>query len=695
MPLQKILLKPGVNRENTRYTNEGGWFESDKIRFRQGTPEKIGGWTQYAGGLFTGVCRSLWNWITLAGQNLVGVGTNLRFYIEQGGSFYDITPVRETAVLTNPFATIDTSTTVTVTDAAHGCNTGDTVIFSGGTAVGGITISGEYVVSVTGVNAYTITAASPATSTTTGGGTVTAQYLVHVGPPYQIPQVGWGAGAWGIGTWGVGDTSNTASLQIWNQYNFGQNLLFGPRGGGIYYWDAAIGISPIQITITIASPGVVTIPTGFSFLNGTVLQLTTSGALPTGLSVGTVYFVVNSTGTTFNLATSAGGTPIVTSGSQSGNQFVSPRGINSAAIGDAYTPVIQNYIIVSDASRFVIVFGTNDPDAEDPNAIDPMLIRWSQQEDPFVWQPLATNQAGSARLSHGSKIITAIQTRQEIVVFTDQSLYSLQYLGPPFVWGTQLLGDNISVMGPNAATLASGIVYWMGRDKFYIYDGRVQTLNCDLRKYIFQDINAGQNEQICCGTNEGFNEVWWFYCSLNSTEINKYVVYNYVENVWYYGSMARTAWLDSGLSDYPIAATYGYRLVQHEDGTDDNESGTPVAFESFISSAEFDIGDGHNYAFVWRVLPDLTFAGSSAGASPEMTMTLYPMQNSGSGTGVPAAAAIDKLTGVQYLITEGFTGQIYTRLRGRQMILKVSSSTLGTAWQLGAPRIDIRQDGRR
>jgi hypothetical protein len=695
MPLQKILLKPGVNRENTRYTNEGGWFESDKIRFRQGTPEKIGGWTQYAGGVFTGVCRSLWNWITLASQNLVGVGTNLRFYIEQGGSFYDITPVRETVVLTNPFGTTDTSTTVIVTDAAHGCGTGDTVIFSGGTAVGGITISGEYVVSVTGLNTYTITAASPATSTATGGGTVTTQYLTNIGPPYQIPQVGWGAGAWGAGTWGVGDTSNTASLQIWNQYNFGQNLLFGPRGGGIYYWDAEVGIAPIQITITIASPGVVTIPTGFTFLNGTVLQLTTSGALPTGLSVGTVYFVVNSTGTTFNLATSAGGTPIVTSGSQSGTQFVSPRGINLASIGGAYTPVIQNYIIVSDASRFVIVFGTNDPNAEDPNAIDPMLIRWSQQEDPFVWEPLATNQAGSARLSHGSKIITAIQTRQEIVVFTDQALYSLQYLGPPFVWGTQLLGDNISIIGPNAATLASGIVYWMGRDKFYIYDGRVQTLNCDLRKYIFQDIDAQQNEQICCGTNEGFNEVWWFYCSLGSTEINKYVVYNYVENVWYYGSMARTAWLDTGLSDYPIAATYNYKLVQHEDGTDDNETGTPVAFESFISSAEFDIGDGHNFAFVWRVLPDLTFAGSSAGASPEMTMTLYPMQNSGSGTGVPAAAAIDKLTGVEYLITEGFTGQIYTRLRGRQMILKVSSSTLGTAWQLGAPRIDIRQDGRR
>jgi hypothetical protein len=694
MPLQKILFKPGVNRENTRYTTEGGWYDSEKIRFRQGTPEKIGGWTQYAAGVFTGVCRSLWNWVTLASETLIGVGTNLRFYIGQGGSFYDITPVRSTVTLTNPFATVNTSTTVTVTDADHGCVNGSTVIFSGGSAVGGITITGEYVVTVTSLNAYTITAASPATSTASGGGTVTTQYLTNVGPDYQVPQVGWGAGTWGQGTWGIGGTG-ISSLQIWNQYNFGQNLLFGPRGGGIYYWDAQLGVSPIQVTITIAAPGVVSLPTGFSFLDGTVIQFTTTGALPTGLSVGTTYFVVSSTGSTFSLALTAGGAPITTSGSQSGVQSISARGINLTTVGDAYTPVVQNYIIVSDASRFVLVFGTNDPDAEDPNAIDPMLIRWSQQEDPFVWQPLATNQAGSARLSHGSEIVTALQTRQEIVVFTDQSLYSLQYLGPPFVWGTQLLGDNISIMGPNAATLASGIVYWMGRDKFYVYDGRVQTLNCDLRKYIFQDINLQQNQQIFASTNEGFNEVWWFYCSANSTTVDKYVIFNYLENVWYYGSMARTAWLDSGILDYPIAATYNYRIVQHEDGNDDNETGTPVAFESYISSSEFDIGDGHNFAFVWRVLPDLTFSGSTGNVTPEMTMTLYPLVNSGSGTGVPAAAAIDELTGAQYVITEGFTGQIYTRVRGRQMILKVQSSTLGTSWQLGAPRIDIRQDGRR
>jgi hypothetical protein len=322
-----------------------------------------------------------------------------------------------------------------------------------------------------------------------------------------------------------------------------------------------------------------------------------------------------------------------------------------------------------------------------------MLIRWSDQEDPYVWTPAITNQAGSVTLSHGSEIITAIQTRQEILVFTDTSLYSLQYLGPPFVWGTQLLGDNTSIAGPNAAALASGVVYWMGVDKFYKYDGRVQTLNCDLRRYIFQDFNVLQNQQVYASTNEGFNEVWWFYCSASSNEVDRYVIYNYVENIWYYGNMARTAWLDSGLLSYPIAATYNGKIVQHEDGVDDVETGTSVPIAANISSSEFDINDGHNLGFVWRVLPDLTFSGSSSSPTPQVTMTLYPMQNSGSGTGNSAAASVIK--GSSYVITEEFTGQIYTRARGRQMIFKLASTQLGTTWQLGAPRIDIRPDGRR
>jgi hypothetical protein len=292
--------------------------------------------------------------------------------------------------------------------------------------------------------------------------------------------------------------------------------------------------------------------------------------------------------------------------------------------------------------------------------------------------------------------VTSVQTRQEIVIFTDSSLYSLQYLGPPFVWGSQLLGDNVSIVGPNAAVIASGIIYWMGVDKFYLYDGRVQTLNCDLRKFVFSDFNADQNEQVFAGTNEGFNEVWWFYCSANSTAVDKYVVFNYLENAWYYGTLARTAWLDSGLIQFPIAATYLNNIVNHEDGVDDAATATPAPINAYISSAEFDIGDGHNFGFVWRMLPDLTFSSSvnsPTGAVPTLTMTLYGLQNSGSGATSSASGSV--LKGSTYVITEEFTGQLYTRLRGRQMIFKIESNQVGTAWQIGAPRIDIRQDGRR
>jgi hypothetical protein len=345
-----------------------------------------------------------------------------------------------------------------------------------------------------------------------------------------------------------------------------------------------------------------------------------------------------------------------------------------------------------------MVFGTND---YGQSTIDPMLIRWSGQNDPYNWTPDATNQAGFTRLSHGSQIVTTVQTRQEIVVITDSSVYSLQYLGPPYVWAPQLLGDNISIMSPNSATIASGIVYWMGIDKFYYYDGRVQTLNCDLRRYVFQDINLNQNEQVFCSTNEGFNEVWWFYCSADSTSIDKYVVFNYFEKVWYYGTMSRTAWLDSGLQNFPIAATYDNtaaqgNLVYHEDGLDDNSTATTAPINAYIASSEFDIGDGHNFGFVWRILPDLTFqdsVNSPTGVVPTVTMELYGLANSGSGVTSDASQPVTK--GSTYYITEEFTGQIFTRFRGRQMIFKISSNQIGTAWQLGAPRIDIRPDGRR
>ena len=330
-----------------------------------------------------------------------------------------------------------------------------------------------------------------------------------------------------------------------------------------------------------------------------------------------------------------------------------------------------------------------------------MLIRWSDQESVTQWTPASTNQSGFLRLSHGSSIAGTLQNRQEILVWTDAAMYSMQFLGYPQVWGTQLLADNISIIGPNAMALASGVVYWMGSDKFYMYDGRVQTLQCDLRSYIYSDINLSQADQCFASTNEGFNEVWFFYCSSGSTTVDRYVVFNYLEQAWYYGTMARTAWLDSGLRPNPVAATYSNNLVNHEVGVDDNTTATPAAINAYITSAQFDIGDGHNMAFVWRILPDLTFANSVPGSNPQLTMTLQPLANSGSGYTVPASVAgtavgaINGEPAATAIAVDQFTGQVLVRVRGRQMSMKIESNKLGTDWQMGSPRIDIRPDGRR
>jgi hypothetical protein len=697
MPLQKILFKPGVNKENTRYTTEGGWYEADKVRFRQGNPEVIGGWQPFSTTTFQGVCRSLWNWVLLDGRNIIGVGTNFKFYLESGGVYFDITPIRDTVVLTNPFNTTLNSTTVLVTDAAHGCVTGDFVTFSGATSVGGLTINGEFQITVVTINTYNITATSQATSTAgPGGGTVTAAYQVNVGPATEVPLVGWGAGGWGGGTWGNGAASPSA-MRLWNQINYGEDLVYSPRGGGLYYWEAptlttrGVLLNSLggTVSFTNASPTVVT--STILYTEGAALQFS-GGSLPTGVSAATTYYVFQVNGLTFNLLD---GTGAVVNTSSSGTGAVS-------LIVDV--PTILNNLIVSDTSRFVITFGCNDyprPENSYTSTLDPMLIRWSAQDDIYNWTPDPTNQAGFIRISHGSEIITTVQTRQEIIVFTDSAVYSLQYLGPPYVWVPQLLGDNVSIMSPNAAVIASGIVYWMGVDKFYSYDGRVQTLNCDLRRFVFGDLNQAQALQVFAGTNEGFNEVWWFYCSANSTAIDRYVIYNYQEKIWYYGTMSRTAWLDSGLQSVPIAAnyfsnTFTGNLINHETGLNDNTTGTAVAIDAYISSSEFDIGDGHNFGFVWRVLPDLTFENAEntpTGIPASVNMTLFGLANSGSGVTSTATQPVAKSS--TYVITEQFTGTIFTRMRGRQMIFKISSNQVNTCWQLGAPRIDIRPDGRR
>ncbi len=618
MPLQKLSFKPGVNRENSRYTSEGGWYECDKVRFRQGTPEKIGGWERISSETFLGLCRKLFAWITLTGQKLLGVGTNLKYYIEKGGSYYDITPLRATVSLTNPFTTVSGSAVVTVADAAGGYIDGDFVTFSGGSAIGGITITGEFQITKdTSANTYTITFTSAASSSVSGGGgSVTAKYQINVGPETWAPLVGWGAGTWGASTWGVGGTS-TDSFRHYSQGNFGEDLIFGPRGGAPYYWDTS--------TKTLGTDRAVAL---------------------------------------------------------------------SAISGASNAPTIQNFISISDINRFVFCMGVN---ALGSSTLDPMLVRWSDQEDAGNWTPSATNQAGSLRLSQGAEVITAVQGRQEVLIWTDIALYSLQYVGAPIVWGAQLLGDNVSIASPNAATYVNSVAFWMGIGGFYKYDGRVQPLRCDVKKYVFNDFNVEQYTQVFSGTNEGYGEVWWFYCSSDSTTVNRYVVYNYEQDIWYYGTMARSAWLDSGLRDYPIAATYTKNLVDHEKGLDNKETATTSAVAAHIQSAQFDLEDGHQFAFIHRILPDVTFDGSTAD-NPVVDFSLYPLQNSGAGYTSPASEGGSSSGTVTRTATspiEAFTSQLNVRVRGRQMAVKIESSAEGVAWQWGAPRLDMRPDGRR
>lgn len=635
MPLKKVVMATGVFREGTRYASEGRWYSCDKIRFRSGNPEKLGGWQQVNNDQFLGICRSLWPWAALNGATYIGLGTNLKYYIALagGGLYNDVTPIRKTVNPMlgpnppgsgNPFSGNGT-TTVTVTDVAHGCVTGDFVTYSGATGTYASTFNAEFQVTVLTVDTYTITTPITIAAGSYGGTAVVAACQLNVGDETETVLSGWGAGPWSGGVWGVGTTSST-SLRIWNHYNFGEDLIFGPKDGAMYYWDQTAG-------------------------------LTTRGVALNSLS------------------------------------------------GASDVPTVQRLLAVSDTSRIVLAFGCNDYGS---STQDLMLIRWSDQESAVSWTPAATNQAGSLRLSHGSQIEAVAQVRQEFLVWTDTAVYSLQYLGPPVVWGSQLLSDNISIASDRAWGTAAGVTYWMGNEKFYMYDGRVQALVCDLRQYVFSDFNFNQLQQVFCGTNEQFTEIWWFYCSTNSTTVDRYVIYNYVEKVWYYGTLGRTAWIDTSISStVPLACDYNRRLINHEVGVDDNATTTTLPIEAYITSGEFDIDDGHNFGFVWRVLPDVNFTGSTVD-NPTMTLALLPLQNSGSGytrgqTPVPSVNSDMSVAGENsYPVVrsatvpvEKFTGQVNIRVRGRQLSIKASSNTLGVQWQLGSCRLDVRPDGRR
>jgi hypothetical protein len=843
MPLQKLQFRPGVNREGTTLSNEGGWYDCDKIRFRSGYPEKIGGWQADGGtpyttaptgtfasggtttsatvptGIYWGIAKSLWNWINLTGYNLLSVGTNLKFYIQNslGGNYNDVTPIRLTtaagdvtftagySTLVSTITASDTTLTVAagakfanttgvlfidneqilyttttivgagpnyqisgltrgyngttaashtsstavvtntliVTSAGNGAQANDFVNFSGATSLGGnitaLVLNREYQVKVVlSNNTYTITPSASAgafvvgvkytilvvgttdftaigaasntvgvvftatgagsgtgtacpnpnsSDTGTGGASTVGNYQLTTGNTTFTSGTGWGAGGWsGVNTgytstgWGSPAPDGLGirvQLRLWSQSNYGEDLIINPRGGAMYYWANN------------ASPNV--------YDRCQIIKANPSG---------NVYGITTKSGT---------------------------------AYPDSTCPSVTNFVLVSDASRFTFAFGCNDPTGVYATATqDPMQIRWSDQNTVATWTPAITNQAGGIRLSHGSQIITAIQTRQEILVISDAAIYSFQYLGAPYVWSTQLLADNISIVSPNAVSVVNNVTYWMGADKFYMYSGRVETLPCALRQYIYGNINLTESFQIHSGTNEGYNEIWWFYPSITGTTstgengtgtsgspnilIDRYVIYNHLERTWYYGTLngstirPRTAWLDSPLRAEPTAAI-GYTandgsgqpstytngaVVYHETTVDNNETSTPVAIESYVQSSDFDIGDGHNFGFVWRLIPDITFDGSITASSPSQYPTAYftvrPRQNPGANYGSSDNPAVDSTQSYAATTTynvQQFTQQVYVRIRGRQMAFKVSSTALGVQWQLGAPRIDVRPDGRR
>jgi hypothetical protein len=833
MPLQKLQFRPGVNREGTIYSNEGGWYDMDHVRFRSGLPEKIGGWTQFSPNQFLGICRSLWVWLDGdlgAGALYVGLGTNSKYYIYFGGVYNDITPIVQTSTLTNPFATTSGSKTIVVTDATYQPSAGDYVYFSGATSVGGVLVSGDYIItSILSSTTYTIVAAQTASSTATGGGTVTAQYEYPSGNTIYSIGTGWGAGPYGgvvpvitsllgnnpfsisagsnvvtvtqpnhglttgqyvsfsgattlttpastysftpgtyaisaslgatisglvydtipayylnaqfqityvntntytitiqktavanmtgggsnvvvteqSGThgWGTAYSSGIGSqLRLWSNDNFGADLVIAPRGGAIFYWQDVNTVGTrAQYLSSLANT--TTQFTDSSTFGSGATSITVSSALAPNL-----YPYAYITGTNLpantqvasNYVTGSTTVPITTTttGASSGTYNFSYSG--------AYIPNQTYQVITSEVQEFIIAFGANNYVPGQPNSeFNPLLVRWSDQANQFQWIPELTNQAGEYTLSNGSFIMGARATRQEILVWTDSAIYSMQYIGAPYVWGFQILMDNISIMSPNAMITVNNVTYWMGRDRFYMYNGTVQTLACSLKQYIFEDINQDQAYQVFAGANEGFNEIWWFYCSIDgnggtetnpNTSVDKYVIYNYLDNIWYYGTMARTAWLQTGTQPYPIAADYNNRLLNHENGNDDVATAATLPIDAYIQSSDFDIGDGQQFGFVWRMLPDINF-NSSTTNQPSVTMQLQPRQNSGTAYNTsadnPQVQSPQNFTNIPAYTVNQFTGQVYTRVRGRQMAFRVESTGVGTAWQLGAPRIDIRPDGRR
>ena len=639
MPLTKLQFQPGINRESTSYSNEGGWFDGDKIRFRAGFPEKIGGWTKVSVKSFLGTCRALHPWNALDLSNYIGVGTHLKYYIEEGQGFYDITPIRATTSAGDvTFSATNGSSTITVADTAHGAVVGDFVTFSGAASLGGTitanVLNQEYrITEIVNANSYKISARTAGTSvsditvdgqysptlvnangsdTGNGGSSVVGAYQINVGLDTSVFGTGWGAGTWSRQGWGDAAVIDPIkdTLRIWEHDNFGEDLVLNVHNGNIFYWDKTNGLATRAVAL------------------------------------------------------------------------------NTLA-GASGTPTIATKVIVSDVDRHVIAFGC-DP-LTNIGVQDPLLIRFSDQENAADWTPTTTNTAGDLRLGSGSKIVTAVETRQQILVFTDVSLHAMQYVGPPFTFGINMISENITIRSPISVAAVEDTVYWMGKNEFYVYNGGVQTLSCSVRDYVFSDFNTQQAEKAFASVNSSFSEIWWFYPSSSSDNNDRYVVYNYLQNIWYYGTLTRTAWVDRGVEENPIAASRDGYLYNHEIGFDDGSTSPVTAISAYIESSQFDLGDGEQFSFVKRLIPDLTFRSSTA-STPTANFTLKARNFPGGVYLQTDAKSVEKTASVP---VEQFTQDAHVRLRGRSMAIRVDSSITGTGWRLGSPRIDVRSDGRR
>lgn len=619
MPLLKLQFRPGITRDLTSYAAEGGWYDCDKIRFRMGYPESIGGWERLTASPFIGTCRAVHSWTALDNTAFIGLGTHLKYYIVQGSSPNDVTPIRQVSVAgTTTFAASNASASLVVTDVGHSALLGDFVTFSGADSLGGAitsdVLNSEFqITEIIDGSTYRVEApvAANASDTGNGGASTVATYQINTGLDTVVDGTGWGADPWSVGGWGsaANTTIPGAQLRLWSHDNYGEDLLMNVRDGGIYYWDRSEGPATRAVELS-------------------------------------------------ELA-----------------------GANSV-------PTVARQVLVSDQDRHAIAFGCDDEFSS--GVQDPLLLRFSAQEDVTDWETRANNTAGSLRISSGSQIVAAIKTKQQILVFTDVSLHTVQYIGPPFTFGLSEVSHGLTIAGQNAAAAVNDSIYWMGRNQFYVYNGTVQEIPCTVKEFVFTDINQTQIDKVFAGHNPEFSEVWWFYPSADSLNNDRYVIFNYAQNIWYFGALERTAWEGSGVQSFPIAASRDGYIYTHESGINDGSQNPPVAIASYIQSAAFDLGDGDRFMFARRVIPDITFRTSDD--APLATITLTTQDYPGGGVTQESSGSISRTVA---LPIEQYTDRVDVRMRGRSMSFRIGADQYNTAWRLGVPRVDLRTDGGR